>query len=180
MEVFEETLDPSETKDFAFDWSPKLSEGETVASQVVAFIDAAGTTNPSNSLASPVSRVWLTGGTHGQRAAFTITATTSGARVLEVALGVDIVDNAIGPVAQTELERLTALKAALQAALLKAAGGTVIEVWNGRYGNKMKYQAMKYSEISAELMRVEQQIEGETNLAAGLKRRRGIGLAWSN
>jgi len=180
LEVFEETLDPSETKDFAFDWSPKLSEGETVASQVVAFIDAAGTTNPSNSLASPVSRVWLTGGTHGQRAAFTITATTSGARVLEVALGVDIVDNAIGPVAQTELERLTALKAALQAALLKAAGGTVIEVWNGRYGNKMKYQAMKYAEINAALVEVDRLIAGEQRLAAGGSRRGAVELVWKH
>lgn len=180
MELYSETLDPGETKDFAWDWTPKLAAGENVTSHNVAWIDRAGTTSSSNSVAANISRVWLSGGTSGKRVIWTITAQTDQNRIFEVALAVDIVDSAYTGPEPTELERLTALKTALQAALLKAAGGTVIEVWNGRYGNKMKYQAMKYSEISAELMRVEQQIEGETNLAAGLKRRRGIGLAWSN
>lgn len=35
MELYSETLDPSETKDFAFDWSPKLATSENVTSQAV-------------------------------------------------------------------------------------------------------------------------------------------------
>ena len=107
-DVYPESKDPNELKDYVFDWTAKLADGETVSSQTVTLIDAAGTTNPSNSLASGISRVWLQGGTHGSRAVFTIQVTTSGGRTLEVALGVDIIDSTIGPSRVTQLEALLA------------------------------------------------------------------------
>lgn len=180
MQVFEETLDPSETKDFAFTWAPQLGDGETVSTQVVTFIDAAGTTSPSDSLATPVSRVWLTGGTVGQSAIFTIRATTSGGRTLEEAFTVKIVDSVLGVEPATTLERLQAHREKLLDAKDEAIGGSVVEVWNGRYGNKMKYTAMTYDQIVDALLRVDREIAGEERLAAGGGKRGAVGLVWQH
>lgn len=180
MEIYRETLDPSETKDYAWDWSSALADGETVASQVVTFINSAGTTNPLNSLASPISKVWLSGGTHGQRVIYSIVVKTNQGRDLDVALAVDVVDNAIGPEPQTALERLQAHREKLLDAKDEAVGGTVVEVWNGRYGNKMKYQAMSYEQICTALERVEREIAGEQAILAGRGRRAPVSLIWNN
>lgn len=180
MEIYRETLDPSETKDYAWDWSDALASGESITSQVVTFINAAGTTNPSNSVASNLSRVWLSGGTHGGRVIFTIVATTNHGRDLDVALAVDVVDNAIGPEPQTPLERLQTHREKLLDAKDEAVGGAVVEVWNGRYGNKMKYQAMSYEQICTALERVEREIAGEQAVLAGRGRRAPVSLIWNN
>jgi len=84
------------------------------------------------------------------------------------------------PEPATELDRLTALKEALQDAALTAVGGSVVEVWNGRYGNKMKYQPMKYAEIRAELVEVDRLIAAEQAVAAGGSRRGAAGLFWKH
>ena len=180
MELYSETLDPGETKDFAWDWSPKLAAGETVSTQTVAWIDRAGTTSPSDSVASNISRVWLAGGTPGGRAIWTITAQTNQGRTFEVALAVDVVVNAYAEPGGTELDRLAALKEALQDAALTAVTGSVVEVWNGRYGNKMRYQPMKYEEIQSALVGVDRLIADATETAAGRPRRRAISLAYGN
>lgn len=179
MEIYRETLDPSETKDYAWDWSDALASGESITSQVVTFINAAGTTNPSNSVVSNLSRVWLSGGTHGGRVIFTIVATTNHGRDLDVALAVDVVDNAIGPEPQTPLERLQTHREKLLDAKDEAVGGAVVEVWNGRYGNKMKYQAMSYEQICTALERVEREIAGEQAVLAGRGRRAPVSLIWN-
>lgn len=180
MELYSETLDPGETKDFAWDWTPKLATGEAVSSHVVAFIDAAGTTSPSNSVAANISRVWLSGGTVGSRAIWTITATTNQGRTFEQALAVDIVDSVVGAEPATALERLQAHREKLLDAKDDAVNGAVVEVWNGRYGNKMKYQPMTYEQICTALQRVEAEIAGEEAKASGFGRRRAIGLGWNN
>ena len=180
MELYSETLDPGETKDFAWDWSPKLAAGETVSTQTVAWIDRAGTTSPSDSVASNISRVWLAVGTPGGRAIWTITAQTNQGRTFEAALAVDVVVNAYAEPGGTELDRLAALKAALQDAALTAVTGSVVEVWNGRYGNKMKYQSMKYAEIQAALVEVDRLISAEQSVAAGGPRRGAVGLLWKH
>lgn len=181
MQVFEETLDPSETKDFAFDWSPQLGDGETVSSQTVTMIDAAGTTNPSNSLASPVSRVWLAGGTVGLRAIFTIRAVTSGGRTLEQALAVDIVDSVLGVTAETEIDRLTREISELKAQRINvASGNAVIDVW--REGRRIRKHISTIDELNS-LIRV---LEGElvsAQVAAGVattSRRRAITIGYRN
>lgn len=91
-----------------------------------------------------------------------------------------IIGSSYVPEAATELERLTALKAALQDALLKAVGGTVVEVWNGRYGNKMKTQAMTYAEIQAALVEVDRMIAAEQAVLNGLPRRRPVAVRWNS
>ena len=181
MELYSETKDPSELKEYTFDWSPYLADGEAVTGQTVTFVDAAGTANPSNQLVTNISQVWLSGGTHGQRAVWTIVAVTNGGRTLDLnSFGVDIIDTAIGIAPATTLERLQAHREKLLDAKDEAIGGTVVEVWNGRYGNKMKYNAMTYDQICAALVRVDREIAGEQRLAAGGSRRGAVGLIWEH
>lgn len=181
MEIYEETMDPRETKDYAWDWTPKLSDGETVLSHTVEWIDRGGTTSPNNSVVANLSRVWLRGGTAGSRVIWTIVALTDQDRELEVALGVDVVDSTvIETVAEpTELERLQAYKEKLLDARDQAAdGGLVGEVWNGRYGTRMKYITMTYAEIAKALLQVDRDIAALERVASGGSRRAPIGITW--
>ena len=179
MIVFDETLDPSETKDFSFDWSPQLGDGETVVSQVVVFIAAAGSTSPSDSVASPISRVWLTGGIHGQRIIFTIAAVTSGGRTLEAALAVDVVDSLIGPPAETELARLSRYLSEAREALHKlATGSQVVDLWHD--GRRRRYAQQDVSNLTAYVDWLERQIESATAVESGRPRRAAFGLIWRN
>lgn len=179
MELYSETLDPSETKDFAFDWSPKLATSENVTGQVVTFIAVSGTTSPSNSVASNISRVWLTGGTAGQRAIWTIAATTNQGRTFEEAFGVDIVDTVTGPTPQTEVERITAEIAAAKAMRVKVMNGEAVEeVW--REGRRVRKPLPKLSELNALITTLERELAEATAVAAGTSKRRPIGLAYRN
>lgn len=140
MRPYRETKDPDETKDYSFDWSPSLVAAETiVGGPDVAFVDAAGTTNPSNSVAGGITRVWLAGGTNGGRAIFTVQVTTSGGRTLEEAFAVDIVDTVTGVAATaavvvvpTRVEELAALVGAYQAAELAVLRNQSYEMPDGR------------------------------------------------
>lgn len=154
MKTFTDPKDPSETVDYEIDWAPRLSSGESVASQVVAFIDAAGTTNPTNSLASNVSRIWLAGGTHGSRAVWTIQVTTTGGRTLEVALGVDVIDSTIGPSRVTQLQAL--LAEAEQARHDVAIGDKTTELW--RDGRRVTYTKASLKDLDAYILRLKQDI----------------------
>ena len=53
--------DPDATLDYAFDWSSWLATGETISSHTVT-VDT-GITKDSDSEASGIVRVWLSGGT---------------------------------------------------------------------------------------------------------------------
>lgn len=74
----------------------------------------------------------------------------------------------------TDLEWLTLHLSRLKDALNDAISGSVVEVWNGRYGNKMKYTQMTYEQIEQAIIRCERRIEGEQRLAEGGSRRGGI------
>ena len=179
MQVYTETLDPNENKDYSFDWTPYLASGENVASHVVTFIDAAGTTSAQNSVASPYSRVWLTGGTHGGRVIYTIRATTDQSRTLEEALAVDIVDTAIGPVEQTEVARISAEIAVAKATRAKVMAGEAIEdFW--RDGRRVRRKVPSLKELNDLIMTLERELSEASLVAAGLNKRRPIGLAWRN
>lgn len=179
MEIYRETLDPSETKDYAWDWSSALADGETVASQVVAFINSAGTTNPLNSLASPISKVWLSGGTHGQRVIYSIVATTSAGRTLDAGLAVDVVDNAYVPADLTEAERIsTEITSACTLRAKIVSGEAVIELW--RDGRRVRKQLPTLAELNAHITRLERDLAQANAVAAGGSRRRAIGLAYRN
>ncbi len=180
MYTFEETKDPSELKKFNVDWRDELATGETVASQVVSFVEAAGTTNPTESHDDNFSYIWLANGTHGQQAVFTVRIVKNTGETVERAFAVNIVDTVIGAEPATELDRLKALRTALQDAQLEAVGGRVTEVWNGRYGNKMKTITMTYDQIKAALQDVEREIAAQERVAAGGGRRASVAVVWAN
>jgi hypothetical protein len=83
------------------------------------------------------------------------------------------------PEPPSEIDRLTALKEALEDALLTASSGSPVEVWNGRYGNKVKYQTMSYDQIEAALSRVKRDLAAEQRVAAGGARRAPVGVFWN-
>lgn len=176
MELYSDTLDPSETRDFTFDWSSKLASGENVTSQTVTFIAAAGTTSPSNSVASNISRVWLTGGTAGQRAIWTIAATTNQGRTFEESFGVDIVDSVDGPAALSEADTLRAELVQVRAGRLALmTGGIVQKVRNGRYATEMWYATASLADYDRMIATLEREIAAAENVAAGGRRRMAIG-----
>jgi hypothetical protein len=80
----------------------------------------------------------------------------------------------------TELDRLKAHREALLDAKDEAVGGSTIEVWNGRYGNKMKQQAMTYDQICTALERNRQEIATEERIAGGGSRRGGVAVVWAH
>lgn len=180
MNVFPEPHDPNETKDYAFDWSPQLASGETIASQVVAFVVEAGTTSPSNSFADGVSRVWLAGGTALQRAIFTIRITTDQGRTLEAGFAVDIVETTYEAPAETDVERLTReiAEAKAQRALV-AQGKAVIDAW--RDGRRIRRAVPTLAELERHI----RQLEGELAAAqvdagiASAPRRTAIGTGYA-
>lgn len=183
MFIYDETLDPDEKKDFTQDWVNQMAANETLASVAVSFVDAAGTSQPiAAGIVSPITRVWLTGGNHGQRCIFVVRVTTSDGRTLEDSFAVNVVDTSIieEDATPTELERLRAYKEKLLDARDQAAdGGSVAEVWNGRYGTRMKYNAMTYDEIVKALLQVDRDIAALERVDSGGSRRSPIGIVWN-
>jgi hypothetical protein len=165
----------------------QLGDGETLeGNPVVVFVDAAGTSNPTNSNTGTISRVWLSGGTHGGRAVFTVAVTTSGGRTLERAFGVDVVDNAIAtdPTEELYLETMSlpVLKQArtdVWNAIMGAASGERIkEVW--RDGRRVVCENMSPKELRAMLDLIDGLISAQ-EIATGVSstpRRTAIGLAY--
>lgn len=175
MKIYGKAKDPNELKDYEFDWSAQLKTGETVVSQVVSFVDAAGTANPTNSLVTPFSRVWLSGGVSGQRAVFTIQATTSGGRTLEQAFGVNILDSVIVP---TDLETLQADLVAVDAAIRRfMAGETIKEVW--RDGRRIVRDNPTYRDLLNHRDHLKREIEAASSALNGRSRRTPVALVWA-
>ena len=179
MEIYAEPKDPTELKDYEFDWSAQLGDGETVVSQVVTFVDAAGTTNPTNSITTPFTRAWLAGGTHGLRAVYTVRVTTSGGRQLEVALGVNIVDTVTGETVPTDLENLEADLVAVNDAIRKMmAGESVKEVW--RDGRRIVRNSPSYRDLLNQRDYLKREIEAATAVLNGRSRRTPTAIVWAN
>jgi hypothetical protein len=180
LHIYPETKDPNETRDYAFDWSARLVGGETIeGSPEVEFVEAAGTSNPSNSVADGITRVWLSGGAHGERVIFTVRVSTSGGRTLEESFGVDIIDTVIGPAVETEVQKLTRLlgeaRAARQALM---AGERVTEVW--RDGRRVVYAGITLDQLGRAILTLERELEAAKADEAGRSRRRAIRLGWRN
>lgn len=177
--VFDETLDPSETKKYAYDWRPQLGDGETIASQSVNFVAAAGTTCPGDSHADGISNVYLSGGTHGERAIFEIVITTSAGNTLEAALGVDIYDNLTATATETKVERLTRLiSEAEDQRQLVALGQAVVEVW--RDGRRITKKVSSIDELNSYILVLRRELLEATATATSQPRRRPITIAWRN
>jgi len=178
LDIYAEAKDPSEVKDYTWDWSPALETSETVSSHTVTMISAAGATlSPAASLASNVSRVWLSGGTHGERVIYTIQAITSLGRTLETACGVEIVDTVLGAVAPTDLENLKADLAAVRAAKIELATGKMVtEIWrDGRRIVKGKASMSDLLALESNLLGLIRDAEAtESNVP----KRRAIPILW--
>lgn len=180
--VYPETKDPSELKAYSFEWTPFLAEGDTIASILsVAFAATAGTTNPTNTLATPITRVWLAGGTHGGRAVWSITILTAGGETLDLAFAVDVVDNATGRAAETTIERLTRqISEAETARHNLATGARVAEVM--RDGRRVTYGPADMAALEDYIRALRSElVTAQTD--AGVvptRRRRAIGLGWRN
>jgi hypothetical protein len=171
LQIYGESKDPNELKDYEFDWSAQLADGETVVSQVVSFVDAAGTTNPTNSVSSPYSRVWLAGGTSGQLAVFTILATTSGGRSIEAALGVNILDSVTVP---TDIQGLQEDLVAVNAAIRRFMAGEVIKDVS-RDGRRIVRDNPTYRNLLDHRDLLKREIQELQNVEEGLPRRSAIG-----
>ena len=76
------TKDPDETLDYPIDWSHVLTTGETVAS--AAWDVPTGLTQPrAPTLVTPLTTVWLSGGTDGVSYIVGCLMTTSAGRVFD-------------------------------------------------------------------------------------------------
>lgn len=180
MQIYPETKDPSETKDYSFDFTPRLASGETIVSYIITFIDAAGTTSPSDSQSSGIVSVWLSGGTHLSRAIYLIRVTTNGGRILEESFAVDIVDTVLGAAAETDVERLTREIMELKEQRQNVAlGNAVIDVW--RDGRRVRKHISTMAELN-ELMWILQADLAAAQLTAGIAvetpRRTAIGTCY--
>jgi hypothetical protein len=78
--LFSEPKDPSAIKDYDMDWSDWL-EGDTIATST--WTVPVGITKQSESNTPTVSKIWLSGGTHGTIYTLKNVITTAGARTDE-------------------------------------------------------------------------------------------------
>ena len=176
MQVYSETKDPNETKDYGFDWTPQLGDGETVVSQVVVWVDAAGTTSPGNTILANISKVIVVGGNAGSRAIWTIRATTSAGNVLEESFGLDLIDSTV---VATEVDRVKAdLKTLYATRSTMMAGEAVIDLW--RDGRRARRQVPTLDAMNKQIRVLEVELAQAIALAAGKPKRRPMGLAWRN
>lgn len=181
MEKYADSLDPSEVKDFSADWSGQIGEGDMItAIDAVTFINAAGTTQPSPaSFTGNITRVWLTGGNHGETAVFLVRITTVGQRTLERSFSVVVVDNAITISAETDVERITREITEIKAQRHKVmTGDGVIEVQ--RDGRRVKKFVASLREFEQMIATLDRELAEATAIAAGSPRRRPVRLGWAN
>lgn len=181
METYTKPKDPSETDVFAFDWSPRLGDGETISSVTAALAQAAGCTILSATNDSKWTRVTLSGGTAGGDAIWTALIATSGSRTIEEAFRVAIVDTVLGAVAETEAERIT--REIVEAVAMRqtvALGQAVTEL--SRDGRRITKAVPTLAQIEAHIRNLRSELTA-AQIDAGTtptRRRRAIGLGWRN
>lgn len=82
---------------------------------------------------------------------------------------------------QTKVERLTAELAEMRAARLAFMnGGTVKQAGSGRYGNQMTFENPTLKDYNEMIAILESDLDAELRIAAGGRRRGGIGLVWTH
>lgn len=82
------TKDPNATLDFGFDWSQWLKDGDFITSYTVT--TACGINKPADMNTSASVIVWLSGGTSGSRYGVTCTINTSGSRIDQRTIKIDV------------------------------------------------------------------------------------------
>lgn len=86
------TKQPAEKIDYDIDYSAWLTPGDDIASVVVT-IDKTGLTIPQPQQASPVIKVWVSGGVDGAAYKITVTATTDDGRLKQDEFKIKIKDS---------------------------------------------------------------------------------------
>lgn len=82
--------DPDATLDFEVDWSQWLQASETITAS--GWTVPAGLTRVSDTHTGTTATVWLSGGVLGQRYTVTNEITTSGGRIDDRSLHIDVMD----------------------------------------------------------------------------------------
>jgi hypothetical protein len=82
--------DPNEILDYELDWSRRLDDGDTIASAEFSLVAPAGLTIASQSFTETTAKVWLTSGTLGETAAILCRVETTGARVMDWSMSLEI------------------------------------------------------------------------------------------
>jgi len=174
--TFDETKDPNEIKDYTYDWSEQIGEGETIASQIVSLVASGGAAIEADSVASPISRVFFSGGTDGQMIVFTIRAQTSGNRTLEEGFAINIVDSVRMP---TDAENLRADLAVVDASMRKLMAGEFVKEVS-RDGRRIVRENPSFAQLTAHREWLVAAIGAAEAAETGLRRRRAITLAYRN
>lgn len=181
METYTKPKDPSETDVFAFDWSARLGDGETISSVTAALAQAAGCSILSATNDSKSTRVTLSGGTAGGTAIWTVLIVTSGSRSIEEAFSVNIVDTVLGVTAETDIARLTRQIAEAKAQRQNIAlGQAVVEVM--RDGRKVVRKLATMAELENYIRVLESELVA-AQVDAGVtptRPRRAISFAYRN
>lgn len=172
--------DPSEVADYSYSFVESVPQGQTVASRIVALIEAAGATViQSDVTTAGIVTFRLSGGNHLETALIDISVTLSGGQVLNGAVKVPIIDNA-STVTQSIAEMIRAELTAVRAARLAyMTGGAVQQAWSGRYGNRMTYKNPDLKDYNDMIAMLERDLEAALSAEFGGRRRRPIRLLWA-
>ena len=79
--IGEKHKDPNAVLDYCLDWSEWLASGETITTSV--WTVATGITKDSDSFTDEITKIWLSGGTDGERYTVANRITTSDSRTDE-------------------------------------------------------------------------------------------------
>ena len=176
--TWERPKDPSEIVDYSHDWTADLGT-DTISTSTWSLVNAAGVSIASDSKTTVTTRVFLSGGTHGETALLLNTIVTAGGRTLDEAFSLAITDKAITAADPTEAETLaTRLSEAKSAYHTLMTGAKVVDIW--RDGRRITYDRTNASDLLSYIQYLEGEIVKVDEVAAGRPRRRPINLAWHN
>lgn len=146
MIVWEDPKNPTEVKDYAFDWVKDLGD-DTISSCSAALLagnDGGLTIEQDDGYDGTLSFVWVSGGTAGLKALIRGTIVTVGGRTF-TELGMVNVSETVDPTTDT-VEDLQADLAKLKSARLSMLTGTgVKEVW--RDGRRIVYNVASMADL---------------------------------
>jgi len=84
--------DPDEFLDYEVDWSDRLEEGETIIASAFT-VQTGSVVKTTETLATPVATVWLSGGAEGETCVITNRVTTSAGRIYDESVRLRIRSN---------------------------------------------------------------------------------------
>lgn len=183
METYTKPKDPNETDVFAFDWSPRLGDGETISTVIATLTQAAGAAITASAIAGKTTNITLAGGTHGGTAIWTVLIVTnaSPSRTIEEAFAVAILDTVLGATIETTIARLTRQISEAELQRHKVAlGEAVSEI--SRDGRRVIRKVSTLAELETHIRILRGELVAAQTEAGVVptRRRRAIGLGWRN